>query len=88
MSVILEKGETMKTAPQNIKKKALQLEKALDRVATLANEIEAWAEKNGAEPCEFFRDNRLDMAYEFDLSYLLENLDKVARGEVDEWPQY
>lgn len=78
----------MKTAPQNIKTKALQLEKALNRVADLANEIETWAEKHGAEGTQFFNDNRLDMAYEFDLSYLLENLDKVARGEVDEWPQY
>ncbi len=78
----------MKTAPQNIKTKALQLEKALNRVAALASDIEAYAEKHGAEGCAFFHDNRLDMAYEFDLSYLLENLDKVARGDVGEWPQY
>lgn len=78
----------MKTAPKSIQAKAYQLEKALNKVAKLANEIEEYAEKNGADPSEFFRDNRLDMAYEFDVNYLLENLDKVARGEVDEWPQY
>ena len=78
----------MKTAPQNIKTKALQLEKALNRVADLASEIEAWAEKHGAEGTQFFYDNRLDMPYEFNISDLLENLDKVARGDVDEWPQY
>lgn len=77
----------MKTAPKSIQAKAHQLEKALNTVAKLAGELEEYAEKNGADPCEFFSDNRLDMVYEFDVSYLLESLDKVARGEVDEWNQ-
>ena len=72
-------------ASKSIKSKAEQLSKALDKVARLANEIAAYADKHGVDQDQFFYENRLDMAYEFDLSELLENLDAVADGEYENW---
>lgn len=65
-------------APKRIIKKAEQLDRALAQVARLANEIEEWAEDHGADGADFFYENRLDMAYEFDLQDLLANLDELT----------
>ena len=72
-------------APNYIKDKARQLNRALSQVARLANEIADYAEKKGVAQDQFFYENHLDMPYEFDLEELLANLDAVADGDYEFW---
>lgn len=65
-------------APKHIQEKAIQLNKALCRVAKLADEVSDWAENHGADLDDFWYENRLDNPYEFNLADLLDALDELA----------
>ena len=66
--------------PKYIKMKAEQLERALNMVAKLSNEIEDWYGKktDEYEACEFYCEFHLDNPWEFRLTEVLEELDSVS----------
>ena len=72
-------------APKSIQTKAAQLDRALAQVRKLAAEIEDYANRNGIDGPQFFYDNRLDMAYEYNLEAVLKNLDAVSNGNYEAW---
>lgn len=71
-------------APKYIKDKAEQLDRALNKVAKLAFDLESWYESKTDTYAanEFFSEEHLDNPYEFDLDSVLEALDKAADGKA------
>lgn len=71
-------------APKYIREKAYQLSRALNRVAELSNELEIWYESK--TDCyaaqDFYREESLDIPWEFNLESVLAELDKAADGQV------
>ncbi len=65
---------------KTMQKKAEMLAKALDRVDTLASEIEEWAEAHGEDGPDFFYTHKLDSPYEFELGSLLEALELISNN--------
>ena len=55
------------------------LETYLNKVAKIANEIEAWVSANtDADGCDFFLDNHLDNPYEYRADYTMEQLKRLV----------
>ena len=69
-------------APKYIKAKAEALSRALDQVAKLSNELEAWyaTKTDDYSAQDFYYNERLDIPWEFNL--VLEELDNAADGNA------
>ena len=72
-------GQAMKRIPAYIINDLEKLNKHLDKVADLAQDIETWVEKNtDKDSYDFFCENHLDNPYEFDIKYTKAELERIA----------
>lgn len=71
-------------APKYIKAKAEALSRALDQVAKLSNELEAWyaTKTDDCAAQDFYHNEHLDIPWEFNLASVLEELDNAADGNA------
>ena len=69
-------------APNSIRNKVEQLQKALDKVSILSYELEQWYAKKTDDDAahQFFYECRLDVPYEFDYYKTMQMLDDAADG--------
>ena len=72
------------TAPKYIKAKAEALSRALDQVAKLSNELEAWyaTKTDDYAAQDFYCGEHLDIPWEFNIASVLEELDNAADGSA------
>lgn len=69
----------MKRVPAYIINDLEKLNKHLDKVADLAQDIETWVEKNtDKDSFDFFCENHLNNPYEFDIKYTKAELERIA----------